>query len=345
MKNRGFLILAIACLALGLLSADATAKGREGGSCLLFPFYSTGTGTPGTANTELAVLSITNTGPETIQVHTVFVGTSDCTPKNRSFELTPNDTFSFVDYAWIINKNDVGFFYAYAREWNPNTKKWQEMDYDYLVGQELIFESWNPANPPALYSINAVTFECIQPNVAGNDLDYLKLDGTEYEIAPNKLIFPRFFGQDNPLTGPVFFKSSAILINLSGGQHFTQEAVIAVYNDSEEPFSDTVKFRCWDRIDLLDISSFTLESNLASSSIADEIYDLDPGDPKKTGWMCIESDYSWIPQTSQYIQNVNLYGVLLEVVANKYSSADLPFEQFNPANNTGSLWWTAPWAP
>jgi hypothetical protein len=340
--NKTCLSLALACLVLGVLCTDASAEGRKRGSLLLFPFYSTDyLG----QQDELAVISITNVGPETVQVHTIFVGESDCKPKNRSFELTPNDTFSFVDYAWIINTPDKGFFYAYAREWNPNTQQWQEMDYDYLVGQELIFSAWNPGRSPALYSINAVAFECLNPKVTGDDLNYLELDDREYELAPNKLYFPRFFGQDQPAGMPPFYESSLILINLSGGQHFRQKAIVAVYNDSEEPFSDSVEFDCWDRIKLLDMSTFTSEANLASSSNADEIYDLDPADPKKTGWIMIDSDYAWIPQTSENIQDAALYGVLLEVVAGSYSSADLPYEEFDPDHDTASLWWLDPWVP
>jgi hypothetical protein len=326
MKFKGIAILAVACLALGMLSYDASADGRNPGSCLLFPNYNTGTD-------SIAVLTITNTGDETVALRLVWIDKEECTPEDQWIELTAGDTFTFLDEAMNPEKDEQGFMYAYVVE---SIGSRLEADYDYLIGQELLFQIW-PGS--VTYGINAVAFEALSL-VADGDLH---LDGTEYEAAPSEIFFPRFFGQN----GIVAAVSKVIFINLTGGQHFEQQANVLVWNDNEQAFSSTVYFPCWDEIYLVDVSGATTEAHLLSSNHDPlELWDgnNNPLIPHvKTGWIEFMGDWSWNPQTSFYIQNPSLYAVLVEKIG-PLSAADLPWQVEDPAvYNNAMLWSTSPW--
>jgi hypothetical protein len=227
--------------------------------------------------------------------------------------------------------------YAYVVEGIGSTI---EEDADCLIGQELLFEAF-PG--PVSWGINAVPFEALALNKDGD----LHLDGVEYDCAPYKLYFPRFFGQSVNGGDATAFKSWLILINLVGGQHFEQQADVLVYNDNEQAFSSTVYFDCWDLLKLRDVSGATTEQNLYSSNHDPlELWDgvNDPLIPHvKTGWLIIESDWVWNPQTSFVHDDPSLYGALLERVFN-LSAADLPWQVEDPAvNKYAMLWSTSPW--
>jgi hypothetical protein len=326
MKFKGLAILTVACLVLGVLSYDASADGREPASCLLFPYFNT-------SPTNLAVMTITNTNldMDDVAIRLVWVDNVHCTPEDQWITLTPGDTFSFLDSA-MNPQGETGFMYAYAVQAVGSTK---EIDFDYLIGQELIFATWTPA--VVTYGINAVPFEAL--NVDGNGL--LKLDGAEFEAAPSEVFFPRFFGQQQP------FSSAAILINLTGGQWFWQQANVLVYNDNEQSFSSTVYFPCWCFMPLTQISAATTETFLLSTNHDPlELWDgnNNPLAPhKKTGWIHFQGDWAWNPQTTFTIDNPSLYAVLVESVGG-ISAADLPWEVEDTATYiNASLWSTNPW--
>jgi hypothetical protein len=326
MKFKGLAILIVACLALGMLGYDASADGREPASCLLFPYYNT-------QPQNFAVITITNTciDLDDVYVRLVWVDNVVCTPEDQWIKLTCGDTYTFID--WAQNpQSESGFMYAYAVEGFGSTK---EIDYDYLIGQELIFATWDPQL--VSYGINAVPFEALA--VDGDGL--LKLDGSEFEAAPRQVYFPRFFGQDGA------FASAVILINLTGGQWFWQQANVLVWNDNEQPFSTTVYFPCWEFLPLTEVSGATYEDFLLSTNHNPlELWDgnNNPLVPhKKTGWIWFEGDWAWNPQTTFTIDNPSLYAVLVENVGG-ISAADLPWEFEDPGTyNNAALWSTNPW--
>jgi hypothetical protein len=330
MKHKGLILAVFACLALGMLTFDAMADGRDPASCLLFPKYDTGTG-------HIAVMTITNVGDMTLAIRLVWVDSEDCTPEDQWIELTAGDTFTFLDQAMNPEFDEQGFMYAYVVE-SIGSKL--EEDADCLIGQELIFEVGFPGGN-LNWGINAVPFTALNIVKDGK----LHLDGVEYDCAPYKLYFPRFFGQ-GPNDG-ITAESYMILINLVGGQHFEQQADVLVYNDNEQAFSSTVYFPCWDITKLTNISGATTATNLLSSNHDPlELWDgnNNPLVPHvKTGWLIIESDWVWNPQTSFVHDDPSLYGVLIEKIGG-LSAADLPWQVTDPAvNKYAMLWSTSPW--
>lgn len=332
MKFKGLAILTVACLALGMLSFDASADGREPASCLLFPYYST-------TQQGFAVITITNTcvDLDDVYVRLVWVDNVTCTPEDQWIKLTCGDTYTFIDWAQNPESNTSGFMYAYAVEGIGSTK---EIDFDYLIGQELVFQQWvgPQQNPIVSYGINAVPYEALAPDGDG----LLKLDGAEFEGAPSEVYFPRFFGQQGQV-----FQSAVILINLTGGQWFWQQANVLVYNDNEQSFSTTVYFPCWAFVPLTAISGATTEQFLLTTNHNPlELWDGDPNplnNHKKTGWIYFQGDWAWNPQTTFTIDNPSLYAVLVETVGG-ISAADLPWEVEDTAvYNNAALWSTNPW--
>lgn len=337
MRLKGLAILVVAFLAVGMLSYDASADGRNPGSCLLYPYYNTGVG-------NLAVMTITNTGDQDVVVRLVWVDSTFCSPEDQWIELTPGDTFSFVDGAMNPQPNELGFMYAYAVDALGSIN---EIDYDYLIGQEIVFATWNP---PTLiqWAVNAVAFNALAVVPDGD----LHLDGTEYDAAPKCIYFPRFFGQSTPNVVTPFL-SYVIFINLTGGQWFLQQANVLVYNDNEQAFSSTVNFPCWLLTPLVNVSFATTQQFLLSTNHdIHEIWDGIPGVPppapqkQKAGWIEFVGQWAWNPTTSFYIENPSLYAVLIETLGGFFglSGADLPWQTEDSAvYNNAMLYSTSPW--
>jgi hypothetical protein len=350
MKLKGLVILAVACLALGVLSYDASADVRNPGSCLLYPYYNTFAVAPN--NFNLAVMSITNTCPDTIYVRLVWVDgewedpagvvwQGECSPEDQWITLTGYDTFTWVDGA-INPQNERGFMYAYVVD-GPTSVV--EVQSNCLIGQELIFLAWLPVGIGSFidYSINAHSFQAL----AAPDGDgFVELDGVEFSLAPSHIYFPRFFGQEWPAPPPAsFFNSAVILINLTGGQFFWHHASLLVYNDNEVPFSSTVIFPCWAFPILTQVSMATTEAYLLGTNHNPlEVLDNFPGQNKKTGWIDITGGWAgnapppWPPTI--VLQPASFYAVLVEQIG-VLTCADLPFQVEDPTYNLGKLWSTS----
>src|SRR6185295_5613193 len=106
------------------------------------------------------------------------------------------------------------------------------------------------------YSVDAVVFRAVPPERALTDIDnggagdgIRDLDGVEYEMAPSKILIPRFTGQST------VYQSDLVLIALTGGAGFTTRLDFLVYNDNEEVFSKNFTFRCWRKIPLSTLST------------------------------------------------------------------------------------------
>jgi hypothetical protein len=326
MKQKGILLVAVFCLALGVFSYDAVAGGRNPGSCLLFPYFNTYPG-------NLACMTITNTGEEDVAIRLVWIDCCFCSPEDQWIELTAGDTFTFLDYA-MNPESEMGFMYAYAVESVGSTF---EKDFDFLIGQEFIFNTWALQYKEVSYGINAVPFMALSITADG----LLRLDGTEYEAAPSEIFFPRFFGQDNYM-----FFSRVILISLTGGQFFQQQANVLVYNDNEQAFSSTVLFPCWALLNLTEVSGATSEINLLSSNHDPlEVWDGNPlpTGHKKSGWIKFMGDWAWNATTTFVIDNPSMYAVLLESVGG-HAAADLPWQVEDAGTfDNAVLWSTNPW--
>jgi hypothetical protein len=323
MKFKAIAIIALVCVAMGAFSIDASASNcRNPASLLVFPHYDTGI-------QEMSVITITNTGMDTEWIRLVWIeGGEDgpCFPRDMWIELTRNDTFTFLDDA-LFFANTRGFVYAYVVDDEYSVA---EKDADVLIGQELVFQGI-PGVGTVTYGINAVGFEALALVADG----YLKLDGVEYSLAPKTLYFPRFFGQNN---SP--FASHMILINLTGGMYFKATAELLVFNDNEQAFSDVIKFRCWEKRPLIEISSSTDNTYLKGSN-QNEDEPVGFKNVVETGWLKMTGIEAVNTYFTHFIPNASVYAVLVETIGGaNYGSADLPWQIEDASYNNAALWST-----
>ena len=321
-------IIALVCLAVATFAvgADASAN-RNPASLLLFPYYNTNPA-------NLAVITITNTCSETVYVRLVWVDENSCTPEDQWIELTGKDTYTFLDRAQNPEQNERGFMYAYVVDADGSI---MEKASNCLIGQEFIFSTWNfPGDSVVSFGINAVGFQAVNLTPDGK----LHLDGNEYTAAPKTIYFPRFFGQDGNV-----FTSQAIFINLTGGQFYSAQVNILVYNDNEQAFSTTFEFPCFTMVPLADVSGATLEEFLMNTNHDPlELWDgnANPLVPhKKTGWLEATGDYAHY--LINQIDNASFYAVLIENVGGGNNiAADLPWQIEDAAYDKAMLWSTNP---
>jgi len=316
-------LFAVLCLFAGPLASNAQAGHGQAGACILFPYFNTGPG-------DMTIFRITNVSMDTVTLRLVFVDDVDCSPTDRWLTLTGGDTITFLD-SWMNPDYGRGFMYAYVLENSPVS------DPNILIGQEMVIGHWS--NDMAMsFSIDAMTFKAL--NVVADDK--IHLDGVEYEVAPKSIYFPGFFGQDYPGSNAPSIESKLILINLTGGKHFQHHADILVYNDNEIPFSTGHQFRCFEFVDLDEVSAAT-RNNFLKLTLND------PDEPGglthvgiETGWIVITGDYAVNPNSGFFIANASLLAVQVERVGANWFFADLPFhmEDGNTHNN-GMLWSTS----
>jgi len=332
MKLKGLAILALLCVALGAFSVSAMADecGRNPASVLFYPYYNTN-------DTNMSVMTITNTCQEDVWVHIVWVPKKDCSPNNLWIELTAFDTITFQDRALGFQNDTKGFFYAVVVDGNYSTTK---VDKDCLIGQELILED-KPESPDlniSTYAINAVGFQAL---AVDNTTEVVHLDGVEYTLAPRSLYFPRFFGQ--PDQGAAnFFSSEIIFINLTGGMRFEAQVKLTIYNDNEVAMSEYVDIPCWKKRPLNELTKNT-NSTWNSYLLLTDHNTAEPiGFAKmvETGWICLEGTEAWNKENPVIrIDNANVYAVLVETLGkNLHGIADLPWQLEDADYNNASLW-------
>jgi hypothetical protein len=265
-------------------------------------------------------------GAGNVRVEVVFINRNNCLETNRTYTLTPCDTLSFIT-SFIGPTNARGYLYAFAKSNLPsaNNPNGTPIVYNHLIGQEVVIDGITNFD----YAINAVSFKAFGNEGDFNDDDgdgirdlngLPDLPGSEYEQAPDRILIPRFLGQDPPGTGPTAFQSDIVLINLTGGSQFTTVLDILVFNDNEEAFSAQREFTCWDKIPLATFSSWTLNSSLLGSGHArNEIN----GFNREAGWIVIDGNSA--SSSAETILDPAFYAVLIER-AGGFHAADLPFE-------------------
>ncbi|MCB9915914.1 MAG: tandem-95 repeat protein [Planctomycetes bacterium] len=304
-----------------------TENRRAPGSLLLYPEFDNRDGI-------VSIFTVTNTGSREIQVEFVYREEGSCQEFNRKEDLTPRDTLSLITNFHNPNQ-DRGFLYVFAQ--CPQTNK--AVAYDKLIGQVLTVDGLESFS----YGINAVSFR----GIGGTDMDSVcttmaltdlngngkrDLDGVEYAMAPDEILIPRFFAQDEGL------RSELILISLSGGAHFTTTLDLLIFNDNEEQFSRELSFHCWDRRPLSEISAVFSRSFLTAATNHDPDEVL--GDTtREAGWFRIDGDVA--VSTAASIADPAFYAVLVEMTEPDHYVADLPFEFCSQGNGmlypTGTL--------
>jgi hypothetical protein len=307
-------------------SCQENAGNRKPASLLLYPLFDNRQG-------NVTLVTVTNTDCDhtptnvegiqagTVDVEFVYIGRYgvneqdlSCLETNRTRRLSPCDTITI--YTDADNPNhEQGYMYAFAKD--PITHK--AIVFNHLVGDELVFGGMSALQD----SVNAVPFLGIGNDGAFTDVDndgVRDLNGIEYSKAPDELLIPRFLGQD-PAGMNSIFKSSLILIGLSGGTQFTTTVNFMIYNDNEEAFSAQYEFYCWANPRLVDINSAFLESFLDSTTNdPNEIV----GRPQhEAGWFKVDGAFA--QSAAAVIDDPAIYAVLIER-AGMYAVAALPFE-------------------
>ena len=291
---------------------------RSPSSLLLFPEFNNNLG----RNT---LVSITNANcftcsnqnlPTEVIVEVVFINKDTCLEDNFNIPLTPCDTFTFLTSRQTNFRQ--GYLYAFAKDLQGRPIK-----FDNLVGQEIMMDGFRNLE----WSVNAAGF------AAGRDLadgaltnldgdNVRDLDGLEYIEAPERIIIPRFLGQD-PF--PFFFadyRSTLTFIALSGGAQFSTIVDLAIWNDSEECFSDQHQFDCWDKQFLADISPAFTEGFLDASN--NDPLEIVGWNTRESGWLYLNgrTAFSGVEQ----IQDPAIYALLVEEKGGR-RVADLPWEE------------------
>jgi hypothetical protein len=299
-------------------------------------------------NEDTSFFGNTNIFAGTVRVEFIYIAkyslqhqVIDCTEFNRTETLTPNDTYAALT-SFHNPGYEQGYVYAFAKAaYGPNIGK--PITHNWLIGNLLAIKGFEALD----YSLNPVVFKGLTAPGALTDVDGdgnrdLNGDGEgeEYEGVPDQILIPRFIGSSNQALSSSQFASEMILIALSGGTAFTTRANFWIYNDNEEAFSANFIFKCWDRVNVLQISNAFLNSFLANQTNdnPNEIFGM-PN--RESGWVRVYGGSQ--SSGAESISDAAIYAVLIEKLGYTYAAADLPFETAAlQANRNGSLLPTGP---
>lgn len=265
-------------IAVSLLAVSSTglADGREPGSALLYPIHRSGVSVRPEYNGTLflTVVSVTNTnlspldGATNVQfeyVNTVYNPDDPCKPLactvvDRVEPLTPADTLSVLTTCHNVGGSQEGYLVVSAQDPSQFKTAWS---FNHLVGSETVVTTSG-----VVFTLNAMPFSSPLAEGDATDLDLdgqLDFDGVEYEGVPDTVTMPVFFGH---------FKSSMVLVNLTGGTAFDATVKYDAFNDNEFPLSTTKAFRCWMDSRLPDIS-LIFDGSFLANNTPNDIAELD----------------------------------------------------------------------
>lgn len=303
---------------LGLVATVAASDGRNPASLLLYPEFDNRAGT-------VTIISVTNVDTREaavdVDVEFIYIGRFgpngellNCGEFNRTETLTPGDTLTALTN-FHNPEHQQGYVYAFVK----NALN-QPIVYNWLTGNIMTVDGLSTFE----YSVNPIAYRGIgngEGTVADLDGDtYLDMNGCEYSANPDAILIPRFLGQGGP------FQSELILIGLSGGTQFDTTVDFLIFNDNEQIFSSEHTFRCWERVQLLDISGI-FANNFLQDWTDDDPNEILGAPHIESGWIHIQGAVANSPALS--IQDPSIYAVLVERTGNR-GAADLPFEDFGP---------------
>jgi hypothetical protein len=309
-----------------------TSGKRNPGSLLVFPEFDSRPG-------STTLITVTNTDGDftpvgtlyagTVQVEFVYVGKYgpggqplECLEVNRTHTLSPNDTLSVVARAHNPNQ-EQGYLYVFAK--SPATG--QAIVHDHLIGQSIVLDGFSGADD----SSEPYVFQGVgaQGDPTDRDGDGVRdLNGLEYTCSPDKLLVPRFLGQDAfPHLGEGF-QSELVLVNLTGGTSFTALVDVLLYNDNEEVFSAQTSFECWVKRPLLDISGAFGQSFLAGSN--QNPNEILGATTRESGWFRLDGRVA--SSSAAAFPDPAILALFIEHMPGEHSASDLPFEQGTQTN-------------
>lgn len=321
--------------------SEGTFHTRRPGSMLIFPFYRVFAEQAGEDPVKDTLITITNTNPDTtplpsglpagtVDVTLTYIDGIDCKPFERKERLTPNDTFSVMVGLHIpYQTSSEGWIYATARDPESGVP----IDFDHLIG----FAAYFDALDTVWFEVNPLSFRAVPGAGLPTDLDgdgHLDLNGTEYEMAADEQLFPRFLGRfASPGKGG--YRAELLLLNLTGGAQFDCSARFLLFNDNEQIWSTFFSFKCWDIVPLEDISNiFTNDFLKNTGHDPSEELSLFGGDDVETGWFRIDGDVAW--NYDKAIDDPVLVCLLLEWNDDRLVAAS-PFGTGEKQNNA-TLW-------
>ena len=264
------------------------------------------------------MITLTNTNCDqlngSVYVHMNYVNEENCLKSDFTIFLSPCDTWTAITSAHNPNFQR-GYIFAYAMN-----AQGQAISFNHLIANQIVLDGISSLD----YGLNAVMFKAV-PKGDGTLVDIdgdgnPDLDGVEYEEAPDRILIPRFLGQDEPLLGP--HQSELVLINLSGGASFTTTVDLLIFNDNEEAFSAQKSFYCWDRFRLSEVSGSFLESFLDGTN--QDPNEILGNEEREAGWFWINGRVA--NSTVEAINDPAIYAVLIET-SFPNSVADLPWEE------------------
>lgn len=289
------------------LAVSSHADGRNPGSLLVFPEYRFGGG----VDTIITITNTHATEPTTLHINYVsgVPGPTLCSPRDRTVELRPLDTFTALVSAHNAGGPQQGYVFVFAEGANG------ARSFNHLVGDTLTVD----ATLTSLYSVEPIVFRSpLALNVATDlDMDGIRdLNGNEYERAPDQILIPRFMGQSATYT------SDLVLVALSGGRRFSTIVDFLAYNDNEEIFSAQYEFACWDRAPLTVINGIFTKNflQLATNQNMNEIVGAIT---EESGWIWINGHVA--SSTATDIPDPAILAVLVERSAASKVGASMPF--------------------
>jgi hypothetical protein len=314
MTSKLFSSLSLAGVAcLGLAMSAHAGQGLPG-SLLVFTNFDNTRG-------DLTLLTVTNTSDDQVNgkvnVEFVYINGDTCQEFNRTRTLTPNDEISVLTALDNPNQHK-GYCYVFAKSITTG----KAISFNHLIGSELVLEggSDEPDYLLAPWSFVAVPAEGAITDLNNNNLR--DLDGLEYEKAPAELLVPRFIGEGGPLDAD----EDLVLINLTGGQNFTAVVDFLVYNDNEEVFSAQVKFDCWVKVGLDEISAvFENDFLVTTNNSPTEVPGTTPLNFNETGWFRINGNVAF-SSAAQFFDPAIL-AAQVESIDFNFGGAMLPFTQ------------------
>jgi hypothetical protein len=313
MKNR-FRLAAAAALAAGLVAGSAMAQPRqlEPTSLQIFPLYVSedGTGT---------LVSVTNINDDRtfcpdedfrggdVVVHYVYIDGRTWREFDRFEPLTPGDTLSVI----VAEHNpDSGFGFLVTRALDPVTL--EAIDFDYLIGSAIVVESnlnfmWQYTPYGFRGNADDDTQEGCSRVLVDDDGDgAADFDGVEYDFFPAELFVASFFEERGAFGNEIALLSTA-------GQDFINDVRLLIWNNNEQKFSRTIKFVCFEKKALSELSRVATRLGGRSGEL-------------QTGWVSIKGvrvvDRSGnpVPNSSNGVTVPPLLGVFMQMIRNSQFS-------------------------
>jgi hypothetical protein len=299
--------LGLGLAALAWTASPAAAEGLNPGSLLVYPEFDRSPG----RNT---LLTVTNThASASVRVRLVFVSPpategAVCNKTDQFRVLTPQDTWTLL-VSTANTSGSQGFAYLYAID---NLSR--GIGFDWLIGDDLVLDSVITCD----YAVLPLSFRSRVGQGALTDVNGdgdLDLDDDEYDLAPDRILIPRFMGQS------ASFSSDLILISLSGGIRFETIVDLLVFNDNEVVLSSQTDFRCWRKVGLSTLSGIFSQTFLATST-NDNSNEIVGSPAHEAGWMIVDGNLAQSQNT--VISDPAILAVLVENTGVS-AGAEIPF--------------------